>query len=58
MRAAVFLCGYPVASPGVQAEVGEAPAALMTQQAVVVLIEHAEASVAVLLSYFHGLSMR
>ena len=57
MRAAGFLYGYPVASPAVQAEVGEAPAALVKQQAVAVLIEYAIVAVAAPLSQVHVLSV-
>lgn len=53
----IVASGHAVAPPGVETEVGEAPAALMAEQAVSVLIEYAEPAVPVPVSNLHGPSM-
>lgn len=58
MSPAVLVGGQTVAAPGVQAEVGEPPAALVAEQALRVLVEHAEQAMAVPLPQVHGPSMR
>lgn len=54
MRLSVLIRRQLVALPGVKPEVHEAPAALVAEQAIGVLVEHTEPAVAVLITDVHS----